>query len=170
MRVLLTPTCASLPRLLFFPANYFINKIYSLFPCNIASSKHAGSWGNTRVALGNHGAPTPLVFSQLPACLDEAILHGNALYISYCSSLVALTWYADRTIVPVFLHLFFVIFSHEVVLRVIVVFLSLAVGCGQMHSSVTHFIAAVWGYICSCQLTAKPSCKYTFRCDCSGFQ
>ena len=41
---------------LVFPANYFINKIYSLLPCNIASSKHLESWENTWVALGNPSA------------------------------------------------------------------------------------------------------------------
>ena len=38
------------------PANYFINEIYNLFPCNIASSNHLGIRENTRVALGNHSA------------------------------------------------------------------------------------------------------------------
>ena len=56
-------------------ANYFISEIYNLFPCNIASAKHLGSWENTRRTL--------LVFSRFPACLDEAILHGNKLYISW---------------------------------------------------------------------------------------
>ena len=31
--------------------------------------------------LGNPSAT--VVFSQLPACSDESMLHGNALYISY---------------------------------------------------------------------------------------
>ena len=35
-------TCTSLPRLLFSTANYFINEIYNLFPCNIAS--HLDTW------------------------------------------------------------------------------------------------------------------------------
>ena len=55
------------PRLLFSPANYLISEIYNLFPCNIASSKHLGSWENTSVALGNNSAaprvlPTSRVF------------------------------------------------------------------------------------------------------------
>ena len=49
----------------------------------VISAPNMGGWENTREALGNHSAlPTLLGFSQLPACLDEAFLHGNALYIS----------------------------------------------------------------------------------------
>ena len=36
---------------LFFPVSYFKSKMYILFPCNLASSKHLGIWGHTRVAF-----------------------------------------------------------------------------------------------------------------------
>ena len=42
-----------------FPVNYFINEIYNLFPCNIASSKQAGSWENTRVVLADAYSCSP---------------------------------------------------------------------------------------------------------------
>ena len=60
------------PAASFSPANYFISERYNLFPCNIASSKHAGSRENTLLRYS--------CSAQLPACLDEAILHGNKLY------------------------------------------------------------------------------------------
>ena len=80
---------ASLPWL-FPPTDYFINKMYGFFLCNIALSKHSKTWENTRVVLGNHSVATwfpnaTLIFSQLPACLDEAILHGNTFYISWAT-------------------------------------------------------------------------------------
>ena len=43
--------------------------------CNIASSKHRGSWENTRGA--SWFPNTTRVFSQLPKSLDEAILHAS---------------------------------------------------------------------------------------------
>ena len=50
----------------------------------MASSRHGGSWQNTS-RVGKHEAQPSCrnaigVFSQLPKCLDEAILHGNKLY------------------------------------------------------------------------------------------
>ena len=66
------------PVVCFSPANYFINGIYNLFPNNIASSKHLENWENTRVALGNR-VSTPLVFSQLSACLDKAVLYAETM-------------------------------------------------------------------------------------------
>ena len=67
------------------PAFVFPRELYNLSPCNIASSKHLGSWENTSVALGNNSAaprvlPTSRVFRW-------GILHGNALYIPKLSSL-----------------------------------------------------------------------------------
>ena len=56
-----TPSCRRrikpdrpVPRTLGSPSNYFINEAPNLLPRNIASSKHLGSWENTRVELGNH--------------------------------------------------------------------------------------------------------------------
>ena len=76
----------------FFSRELFINEIHNLFPCNMASSKHLGSWENTRVAfaVASCGFPTLLVFSQLPGRLNEATLHGNALCITKISVLE--TW------------------------------------------------------------------------------
>ena len=95
------------------PATYFINDIYNLCPCNIASSKlwklgeHSSSVGKP---LGCGSCfPTLLVFSQLPACSGEAMSHGNALYISkirniracigdeIVSTFTAFTWPWRRT-------------------------------------------------------------------------
>ena len=36
-----------------FLANYFIDEIYNLFPCNVASSKHAGKLGEYSSSVGN---------------------------------------------------------------------------------------------------------------------
>ena len=80
------------PRFFFF--FFFFNETYHLFLCNIASSN---TWevGRTLELLGKpllgcaSCFPTLLVFSQLTACLDEAILHGNALYIFTSTLFVA---------------------------------------------------------------------------------
>ena len=50
--ILKADTCASLLRLLFSPANYFINEIYNLFPCNIASYLTLGTLGEHSNTVG----------------------------------------------------------------------------------------------------------------------
>ena len=76
-RVSLKTLTHHLPGFSFPPANYF-NEIFNAFPCDTASSKHLGSWENTS-SVWKHEAQ--LVFVQRSACLDEATLRGNALYL-----------------------------------------------------------------------------------------
>ena len=67
--------------------HFFINEIYNLFPCNIASSEHLGSWENIREPLGNHSA-APRRFATELACSSRVfrwgytVLHGNAFTFS----------------------------------------------------------------------------------------